>query len=91
LAVKILRRRRSGPRSGPLDLRRSMRDNMRFGGIIFDLKHKPKHRSRQQILLLCDVSASMKQYSTFVIHFLYGLREAVRDLSCSAFQTVSKT
>ncbi len=85
LAVKILRRRRSGPRSGPLDLRRSMRENMRFGGIIFNLKHKPKHRSRQQILLLCDVSASMKQYSTFVIHFLYGLREVVRDLSCLSF------
>ena len=85
LAVQILRRRRSGPRSGPLDLRRSMRDNMRFGGIIFNLKHKPKRRSKQQILLLCDVSASMKQYSTFVIHFLYGLKEVVRNLSCFSF------
>lgn len=85
LAVQILRRRRSGPRSGPLDLRRSMRDNMRYGGIIFDLKHKPKRRSKQQVLLVCDVSASMKRYSTFVIHFLYGLREAVRGLSCFSF------
>ncbi len=85
LAVQILRRRRSGPRSGPLDLRRSLRDNMRYGGIIFKLKHRPKRRSREQILLLCDVSASMKQYSTFVIHFMHGLREAVRDLSCFSF------
>jgi uncharacterized protein len=85
LAVKILRRRRNGSRSGPLDLRRSMRDNMRYGGIIFNLKHKPKRRSKQQILLLCDVSASMKLYSTFVIHFLHGLNEVVRDLSCFSF------
>lgn len=85
LAVRILRRRRIGPRSGPLDLRRSMRDNMRFGGIIFNLKHKPKRRSKQQILLLCDLSASMKRYSTFVIHFLHGLHEVVRDLSCFSF------
>ncbi len=85
LAVQILRRKRSGPRSGPLDLRRSLRDNMRFGGTIFNLKHKPKRRSKQQILLLCDVSGSMKQYSTFVIHFLHGLREVVRDLSCFSF------
>ncbi len=85
LAVQILRRRRSGPRSGPLDLRRSLRDNMRYGGIIFKLKHKPKRRSKEQILLLCDVSASMKRYSTFVIHFLHGLNEAVRDLSCFSF------
>jgi len=85
LAVQILRRRRSGPRSGPLDLRRSLRDNMRYGGIIFKLKHKPKRRSKQQLLLLCDVSGSMKNYSTFVIHFLLGLQEVVRNLSCFSF------
>lgn len=85
LAVQILRRRRHGPRSGPLDLRRSMRDNMRFGGVIFNLKYKPKRRSKQQVLLLCDVSASMRQYSTFVIHFLYGLKEVVHNLSCFSF------
>ena len=85
LAVQILRRRRSGPRSGPLDLRRSLRDNMRYGGIIFKLKHKPKRRSKQQLLLLCDVSGSMKKYSTFVIHFLLGLQEVVRNLSCFSF------
>lgn len=85
LAVQILRRRRSGSHSGPLDLRRSMRDNMRFGGIIFNLKYKPKRRSKQQILLLCDVSASMKRHITFVIHFMHGLHEVVRDLSCFSF------
>jgi len=85
LAIKILRRRRSGPRSGPLDFRRSIRDNMQYGGVIFNIRRRPKRRSRQQILLLCDVSASMKSYSTFVIHFLYGLHEAVRDLSCFSF------
>jgi len=85
LAVQILRRRRSSLHSGPLDLRRSMRDNMQFGGIIFNLKHKPGRRSKQQLLLLCDVSASMKSYSTFIIHFLRGLHEAVSDLSCFSF------
>ena len=85
LAVKILRRQRVGPRSGALDLRRSMRDNMRFGGVIFNLKRRPKRRSKQQILLLCDVSASMKQYSTFVIHFMMGLQDVVRNLSCFSF------
>ncbi len=85
LAVKILRRRRVGPRSGAIDLRRSLRDNMRFGGVIFNLKRRPKRRSKQQILLLCDVSASMKQYSTFVIHFMMGLQDVVRNLSCFSF------
>ncbi len=85
LAVKILRRRRCGPRSGPLDFRRSIRDNMQYGGLLFKIRRRPKRRTREQILLLCDVSASMKSYSSFVIHFLYGLHEAVRDLSCFSF------
>lgn len=85
LAVKILRRRRSGPRSGTLDFRRSLRENLHYGGTIFHLKYRPKRRSRQHILLICDVSASMKQYSTFVIHFLHGLQETVRELSCFIF------
>ena len=85
LAVKLMRRRRYGSRSGPIDLRRSLRDNMRYGGVIFNIKRRPKRRHRQQILLLCDFSGSMKRYSTFVIHFLYGLREVVRDLSCFSF------
>lgn len=85
LAVKILRRRRWGPRSGPLDLRRSLRDNMRFGGVIFNLRRRPGRRSRQEVLLLCDVSASMKHYSTFAIHFLHGLQEVVRNLNCFSF------
>ncbi len=85
LAIQIIRRRRSGPRSGPIDLRKSLRDNMRYGGTIFKLKHRPRRRTREQIVLLCDVSASMKHYSTFVIHFMHGLREAVRDLSCFSF------
>ncbi len=85
LAVQILRRRRRGTQRGPIDLRRSLRDNMRFGGVIFKLRHRPGRRSREQVVLLCDVSASMKQYSTFVLHFMHGLREAVRDLSCFSF------
>ncbi|MDW7739182.1 MAG: VWA domain-containing protein [Bacillota bacterium] len=85
LAFKILRRKSYGFRYGKIDLRRSLRDNMCYGGIIFRLKHRPKRRTKQQILLLCDVSASMKRYSTFVIHFLHGLRQIVRELSCFSF------
>ena len=85
LAVQILRRRKHGPKSRVIDLRSSLRDNLRYGGTIFKIKYKPKHRTREQILLLCDVSASMKKYSAFALQFLYGLREAVRDLSCFCF------
>lgn len=84
LAVRILRRC-NRLKSRKIDLRRSMRDNMRFGGNIFNIRYRPKHCIKQQVLLLCDVSASMKKYSAFVLHFMNGLHEAVRGLSCFSF------
>lgn len=76
LARRLSRRRRAA-RRGPLDLRRSIRDNMRFGGTIFLLRYRRKRPSKQQLLLICDVSASMQRYSVFVLQFIYGLQAAV--------------
>lgn len=82
LARKILRRRRSGPRRGGLDLRRSLRDNMRYGGVIFQPRQRPQRRRKEDFVMLCDVSASMTRYSSFAMSFINGLRLAVPRLSC---------
>ncbi|MEW5783541.1 MAG: VWA domain-containing protein [Bacillota bacterium] len=88
LAAELGRGRRRSSRRGPIDLRRSLRDNMRFGGIIFILRHRRKRRPKQQLLLLCDVSASMQRYSTFVLQFIYGLQAAVFNLESFCFADV---
>ncbi len=85
LAVRIIRSRRAGLLKNQIDFRRSVRENMRFGGTMFHLKYKPKHNFKQQVLLLCDVSASMKMYSSFVIKFMSGLKEVINELSCFIF------
>jgi uncharacterized protein len=85
LAQTLFRRSRAASRRGSLDLRRSMRCNMRFGGGIFVLRYKRKHRPRQRLLLICDVSASMERYSSFVLQFIYGLQAAVRNLETFCF------
>ncbi len=84
LARKLSRRRRAA-RRGPLDLRRSIRDNMRFGGSIFLLRYRRKRPPKQQLLLICDVSASMQRYSVFVLQFIYGLQTAVHNLESFSF------
>jgi uncharacterized protein len=84
LARRLARRRRAS-RRGPLDLRRSIRDNMRFGGSIFLLRHRRKRPQKQQLLLICDVSASMQRYSVFVLQFMYGLQTAVQNLESFSF------
>lgn len=84
LARKIIRRRR-GARRGPLDLRRSIRDNLRFGGTVFHLRFRRRRPPRHQLLLICDVSASMQRFSTFVLQFIYGLQSAVHNLESFCF------
>lgn len=84
LARKLSRRRCAG-RRGPLDLRRSIRDNMRFGGTIFLLRYRRRRPPKQQLLLICDVSASMQRYSVFVLQFMYGLQAAVQNLESFSF------
>ena len=85
LAVKMLRSKKHGLVKNKFDFRRSLRSNMRFGGSIYNLQYKAKHSHRHQVLLLCDVSASMKLYSSFVIQFMSGLKEAIKELSCFIF------
>ena len=83
--VRRLTRRRKASRRGPLDLRRSIRDNLHYGGSIFWLRHRRKRPPRQQLLLICDVSASMQRYSVFVLQFIYGLQAAVQNLESFSF------
>lgn len=85
LARKLQRRYRHGARRGPLDFPRTIRDNMRYGGSIFKLRYKQKRRPQDHLLLLCDVSASMKRYSKFVLQFVYGLQSAVHNLESFCF------
>lgn len=83
--VRRLSRRRKASRRGPLDLRRSIRDNLHYGGSIFRLHHQRKRPPRQQLMLICDVSASMQRYSVFVLQFIYGLQAAVQNLESFSF------
>jgi uncharacterized protein with von Willebrand factor type A (vWA) domain len=80
----VYQRQRSATR-GALDFRRTMRANMRFGGRPFLLKHRRRRRSQLQLLLLGDLSASMKRYSSFVLQFFYGLQAVVTNLEIFSF------
>lgn len=80
LVQTLFRRQYLRSYRGPLDLRRTLRDNLRYGGSLYYLRFRRKTRTRPQLLLICDVSASMQRYSTFVLQFIYGLQAAVYNL-----------
>ncbi len=85
LATRIARRYRTSRKVARVDLRRSIRSNVRYGGIIFKLKYKQKRVQKPRLVLICDVSGSMARYAAFVIQFIYGLSAAVRQIESFIF------
>jgi|Deesub1362A_J573_1020465.scaffolds.fasta_scaffold00066_91 hypothetical protein len=74
LRSKIARRERRRPR-GRLDLRRTLRWNLRYEGLPLQLKFKRRRKKRVQVMALCDVSSSVWTASRFMLHLLYAIQE----------------
>lgn len=61
--------------SGKLDFRPTIRKGLETGGSFYRLKYKRKRRSRKHLVLLCDVSGSMVQFSEFALRFIQSLNQ----------------
>ena len=85
LALGMSRRYKKSARAVSVDIRRTVRRNIRYGGIPIDLKYRSRRKKRPAFLLICDVSASMARHARFVLQFIYGLSSAVRDIESFIF------
>ena len=66
-------KRRAGGHSGKLDFRRTIRKGLETGGSFYRLRYRKKPHRRKSIVLLCDVSGSMMQFSEFALRFIQSL------------------
>ena len=68
------RTRRMAPGDGAsLDVRRTLRRSLQYGGELFDLAERgPKSRPRS-LALICDVSGSMERYTRMLLHFIHTI------------------
>ena len=87
LGLRRTRRQRSG-RGRRLDLRRSLRRNLRYGGELIEwpsrqIKYKPR-----PLIVIADVSGSMERYSRLLLHFIYGLAKGLeQEVEAFVFST----
>ena len=61
--------------TGKLDFRRTIRKGLETGGSFHRLVYKRKRRRRKKLVLLCDVSGSMMQFSEFALRFIQSLNQ----------------
>ena len=66
-------KRNHGGHSGKLDFRRTIRKGLETGGSFYSLKFRKKRQKRKHLVLLCDVSGSMVQFSEFALRFIQSL------------------
>ncbi len=74
--AELTAQRRSGGRGSILDFRKTIRKGLETGGSFYRLKHKKKPHRRRHMVLLCDVSGSMIQFSEFALRFIQSLNQA---------------
>lgn len=65
--------KRKGGRTGALDFRRTIRKGLSTGGTFYRLDYKKKRRRRKSLVVLCDVSGSMMQFSEFALRLIQSL------------------
>ena len=77
--------RRNRGHSGKLDFRRTIRKGLETGGSFHKLKYKKKHQRKRHLVLLCDVSGSMVQFSEFVLRFILSMNNVSDSSRCFLF------
>lgn len=70
-----------------LDLKQTIRTNLRRGGEIQQLIFSEKKNRKLKLVLLCDVSRSMDLYSRFFIHLIYAFQNAYDKIETLVFST----
>jgi uncharacterized protein len=77
-----LRHRRG--KSGLLDPKATIRANLRYGGVPVDLRHRRRHL-KPKLVLICDISTSMRPVVQFLLHMIYELQDQVARARSFAF------
>ena len=70
-----LRQKRA--KSGQFDPRKTVRRNMRYGGVPMEVQFRKKHK-KPSLILICDLSTSMRYAVEFLLTMVYELSDQVR-------------
>jgi uncharacterized protein with von Willebrand factor type A (vWA) domain len=87
IATQISRRKKRARKGNIVDLRWTMRSNIKYGGEIIELVNRKRRIKKTKVVLLCDVSGSMDCYSRFLIQFMYGLQNELWGVETFVFST----
>ena len=77
-----LRQKRA--KSGQMDAKATIRASLKYNGVPMEIKHRNRIH-KPKIVVICDVSTSMRFCSELMLSFLFALQGQVRKTSAFAF------
>jgi len=77
-----LRQKRA--KNGQLDPKATIRANLKYHGVPIELRHRNRVR-KPKVVVICDVSTSMRYCSELMLTFLFALQGQVRKTHAFAF------
>jgi uncharacterized protein len=71
-------------RSGQLDVKSTLRANLKHGNVPIQLKHRDQ-TLKPKIVVICDLSTSMRHISELMLGFLYSIQDQMSKTHAFAF------
>ena len=72
---------------GPMDLRRTLRRNLEYGGELLELAHRHRKDKLRPLVFICDVSGSMERYTRMLLHFIHTVAGDLPQVDAFLFAT----
>lgn len=86
IGLRETRRRERGG-SEALDWRRTLRQNVKYGGEMVALARTQPRTKPRPLVVLCDISGSMENYSRLFLQFIHALRGSYANVESFVFST----
>jgi uncharacterized protein with von Willebrand factor type A (vWA) domain len=83
--IALHSRRKKVEKRGQLDVRRTIRANVGYDGLLFHTVWKETKVDRPKVMAICDVSGSVAQVARFLLMFLYSIQEVLPRVRSFAF------
>jgi hypothetical protein len=67
--------RRKTAARGRFDVKETLRKNLQYGGVPFEIVLDRRKKTKPQVMVLCDISDSVLNASRFMLQFVYSIQD----------------
>jgi uncharacterized protein with von Willebrand factor type A (vWA) domain len=67
--------RRKKAARGRFDVKETLRQNLQYGGVPFEIMLDRRKKTKPQVMILCDISDSVLNASRFMLQFVYSIQD----------------